>query len=120
MTLAEENVWKFFPALTDDARGNVAIVFGQSTRQEFASAYFMGRLASDPPNVLRPAQLLKAGAAALTWGAAGGKVFYGDYFGATLDPSDGAAWLLGEYVIDADRWGSWIGNVDWGSVGNVR
>jgi hypothetical protein len=114
MTLAEENVWKFFPALTADAGGNVAIVFGQSSRTEYASTYITGRLASDPPNTLRPARLLKAGTGALTWGASAGKVQYGDYFGAAIDPSDGTAWVLGEYVIDADRWGSWIGNVDWG------
>lgn len=117
MTLAEERVWKFFPALTVDTRGNVAIVYGQSSVREFASAYYTGRLASDPPNTLRPSGLLKAGLAALTWGAAQGKVFYGDYFGASIDPLDGSAWLLGEYVLSPDKWGNWIGNLDWATAG---
>lgn len=111
--LGIDGVWHFYPDITVDALNNVTIVFGRSSVSEFASVYYTGRLSTDPPNTLRPSILLKAGTATLNQipDSGRGGIFYGDYFGIALDPSDGSFWMLGEYAKASDAWGTWVGNV---------
>lgn len=112
-TFGADGTWHFFPALTVDPSNNVAIVYGRSNTREFPSAYYTGRLWTDPPNTLRPGALLKAGEASQNhWtGDRSGTQMYGDYFGAALDPVNHSAWIIGEYVKTPDKWGTWVGNI---------
>lgn len=122
-----EGAWLISPAMAVDESGNVAIVHGRTSGEEFPSVYYTGRLASDPLNTLRTSSLLKAGVASLDLGLVGairpgesatgesGAQKYGPYFGAAIDPVDGTAWLLGQYVKATGCWGSWVGHVDFES-----
>jgi len=111
--LGEVGVWSFFPAIAVSSVGNVAFVYSRSSAGEYPSAYYTGRLASDPPNTLRPPTVLKAGNASQSHISVGGGRRWGDYLGAALDPVDDSVWLLGEYMETPDQWGTWIGNLDW-------
>lgn len=110
-----DRVHGFFPAITVDGANNVALVFGVSSTSEFPSAYYTGRLGTDPLSTLRAFTLLKAGEGIQNTptGNFNGRQRWGDYFGAALDPVDGSAWLLGEYVKTADTWGTWVANIGW-------
>ncbi|MBI3490277.1 MAG: fibronectin type III domain-containing protein [Acidobacteria bacterium] len=114
-TFGADRVHGFFPAIMADPSNNVALVFGVSSTTEFPSAYYTGRLGTDPLNTLRAAALLKAGEGIQNTptGDFGGRQRWGDYFGAAFDPADGSAWLLGEYVRTADTWGTWVANIGW-------
>ncbi len=111
-TFGLDGVSHFFPSLMVDGENNLIVVYARSSSTEFPSIYYTGRLGSDPPNTLRPAQLLKSGAASLNLFDSGfNAVRYGDYFGVVLDPSNQSFWLYGEYVRTSDLWGTWVGNV---------
>src|SRR4030095_5161559 len=99
----------FYPAIVADASNNAFIVYGRtSVGGEFPSVYVTGRAATDPVNTLRAPVLLRPGTSALAVGNPGP---YGQYFGAALDPHDGTAWGVGEYVTLASAWGAWVGNL---------
>ena len=57
--------------------------------------------------------LLKAGTATLTLPPSrdGNSIAYGDYFGAALDPVDGTAWVVGEFVSAPNVIATWIGQI---------
>lgn len=114
VVLGEDGVSSFFPAIAVNGQGHVAIVFARSSANEYPSAYYSGRLASDPPSTLRPSAVLKAGNASqsVAEGCCGG-YRWGDYSGAALDPIDDTAWIIGEYTQTTTLWGTWIGRIDW-------
>lgn len=117
--LGEDGVWSIVPTIMADASNNLAILFARTSPSEFPSLYYTVRLATDPPNTLRPRALLKAGAASGTKGFSGyppphpsaGAVFYGDFFGMAVDPVDGSIWMVGEYFEIPDRSTTWVGNL---------
>lgn len=53
-TLADPDGDILFPSLNVDARGNLGIAMSRTSAKEALSIYVTGRLASDPPNTLRP------------------------------------------------------------------
>ena len=105
-------VWRFAPGIMVDASNNLALVYAQSSANEYASAYYSGRLGNDPPNTLslRPSNVLKAGMTTLSV-IVNGRNRFTDYFGIALDPTDDSVWMMGFYTGAADRTGTWVGNV---------
>ena len=120
LTLSEEGVWYLYPALTVSAEGHVAIVMLRVGPNEYASVYYTGRLASDPPGAFRTPVALKLGTANQAFTPvtreSGTYQRFADYSGAALDPSDGTAWVIGEYVYGPCSWGTWVGNISWAIV----
>jgi hypothetical protein len=53
-TLADPDGDILFPSINVDAKGNVGIGMSRTSATEHPSIYVTGRLASDPPNTLRP------------------------------------------------------------------
>ena len=41
---------------------------------------------------------------------------FADFSGAALDPSNGTAWVTGEYIDGRCSWGTWVGNISWAIV----
>jgi hypothetical protein len=113
-TFGADGIWHFAPAIMVDASNNFAMVYARSSPTEFASAYYTGRLATDPPNTLRPGKLLKAGTATLnlidTFNP-GMRNRFTDYFGIALDPIDESFWMMGMYAKAPTMSGTWVGNV---------
>ena len=119
-TFSEEGVWYLYPALTVSAEGHTAIVMLRVGPNDYASVYYTGRLASDPPGTFRTPAALKLGTANQAFTPvtreSGTYQRFADFSGAALDPSDGTAWVIGEYVDGPCSWGTWVGNIGWAIV----
>lgn len=109
-TFGANGIWYFYPTIMVDGSNNLAVVLARSSASEYGSAYYTGRLATDPPSTLQPSALLKAGMATQSLIDGQGRNRYGDYLGISLDPSNGSFWILGEYVVTSTAWGTWVGN----------
>lgn len=113
--LKVDGAWTFFPAVMADEQGNMGMVYGRSSANQFPSLYFTYRRAGDPLNQVRDPVLLREGEASLTTTGEnyipGSGIRYADFFGMSRDPSDRSWWMLGEYVEGPDRWGGWVANV---------
>jgi hypothetical protein len=112
--VGENEVGVHYPALTVDPSNHVALAFGRSSSTEFLSLYATGRLGTDPPNTLRTPLLFKAGDGSLCCVLPGRDgITFADYFGASLDPTDGTVWIVGEYGRASGTLGRgrWVGHV---------
>lgn len=101
--------YALYPAIAGNAEGDFTVVYGRSSEEEFPSLYHRYSDGAWPGDSISRPQLLKEGEASLTTGE--GRIPYGDYFGASLDPTDRSAWLVGEYVMDPGSTGAWVGKV---------
>src|SRR5881296_3228130 len=99
----------FYPALRTDAAGNLVVVFGYSSATEYPETRVATRSVHDPPNTIGAAQVIRAGEGPEASGCPNNSVCrYGDYFGASQDPSDpGIVWVAGEYGT-ANGWATFI------------
>jgi hypothetical protein len=90
----------FFPALATDVSGNLGIVFGVSSKDDYPSLFAVTRAVNAPVNNLSsfiPLALGLATSNAGTSSSGGGR--YGDYFGVTIDPSSpNHFWAVGEFI----------------------
>jgi hypothetical protein len=106
----------FYPGLIIDGDGNLAIVFGYSSPTEYPGLMITGRSFSDSLNTWQKPQVLKAGLGPETSYCTAisrkqAVCRYGDYFGASPDPSTGlVSWVAGEYGTGAG-WGTFIGKL---------
>ncbi|HZY93398.1 MAG TPA: hypothetical protein VFE98_00865 [Candidatus Bathyarchaeia archaeon] len=87
----------FYPALSMDSSNNLVVVYAQSNGFDiYPSLLVTGQAVSDPSNTLRQPVRLRDGTASDKTGR------YGDYFGASTDPSDQTlVWVAGEYHDNA-------------------
>src|SRR2546422_5701103 len=99
----------FYPALRADAAGNLVVVFGYSSATEYPEMRVATRSVHDPPNTIGAPQVIRAGEGPDASGCPNNSVCrYGDYFGASQDPSDpGIVWVAGEYGT-ANGWSTFI------------
>jgi hypothetical protein len=90
----------FYPALALDAAGDLAILVGYSSADEYPGLLVTGRLSRDPAGVLQTPVTVRAGIGVDRSGChpLTAVCRYGDYFGASIDPSDpGRVWFAGEF-----------------------
>src|SRR5213594_3409901 len=89
----------FYPALRTDADGNLIVVFGYSSGSDYPELRVATRSVHDPPNTIGASQVIRVGEGPETSGCPNNSVCrYGDYFGASHDPSEpGIVWVAGEY-----------------------
>ena len=82
----------FYPALGIDSFGNVPVIFGFSSFNDFPSLAATGHIETDSPDSWATPQTIVNGSILAS------NARYGDYFGAGIDPSDPTvAWVAGEY-----------------------
>ncbi len=104
----------YYPAVAIDEAENLVSVFSRSSSTEFPSIYFASRLKSDPRDSMSFPVLIQSGKTNYT----SGHHRWGDYSGASIDPSSGSkVWVGGEYATSATslNWGTWIAEVEAGS-----
>lgn len=91
--------YAFYPALRTDGDGRLFVAFGYSSSGEFPGFMVAMRSSTDPPNQIGSPQLVRAGAGPEAVACdSSGVCRYGDYFGASRDPSDpSVVWVAGEY-----------------------
>ncbi len=99
----------FYPALRTDADGNLIVVFGYSSGSDYPELRVATRSVHDPPNTIGASQVIRVGEGPETSGCPNNSVCrYGDYFGASQDPSEpGIVWVAGEYGT-ATGWATFI------------
>src|SRR5438309_4616494 len=99
----------FYPALRTDADGNLIVVFGYSSASDYPELRVATRSVHDPPNTIGASQVIRVGEGPETSGCPNNSVCrYGDYFGASQDPSEpGIVWGAGEYGTAAG-WATFI------------
>src|SRR2546430_77305 len=99
----------FYPGLRTDADGNLIVVFGYSSGSDYPELRVATRSVHDPPNTIGASQVIRVGEGPETSGCPNNSVCrYGDYFGASQDPSEpGIVWVAGEYGTAAG-WATFI------------
>ncbi|MBN2492863.1 MAG: hypothetical protein JXQ29_18585, partial [Planctomycetes bacterium] len=110
-TFGLDSQWYFYPAVEVNANSEVAIVFNQSSADDYVGIRWTGRRPTDPPNTLQGSALLKAGEAYYVRKASN-RNRWGDYNGASVAP-DGSIWFMSMYARSTppNTWGTWIGRV---------
>lgn len=115
LTYGADGLHYFFPAVATDSSENVVLTFARAGSGEFGSIRHTGRLVSETS--LQGSALLKSGNLCITGGR------WGDYFSAAVDPADGSrVWIYGAWAADVPGvslpwdWGTWIGQVTFGTV----
>ncbi|KYK29798.1 hypothetical protein AYK20_00245 [Thermoplasmatales archaeon SG8-52-1] len=120
-TISDPVMHYFFPTIMVNSGGNLAMGFSGSSPEQYASAYYTGRLASDPPGEMDPPVLLKEGENSYNLIDGYGRNRWGDYSLCSLDPIDEyTLWTIQEYAHSPDgdgenRWGTWIGELEYGN-----
>ncbi|MCA9126212.1 MAG: pre-peptidase C-terminal domain-containing protein [Planctomycetales bacterium] len=99
-------VHAWMPAVAVDGAGNMAVGFALGGPNQFYSAGFTGRLASDPlGSTTNPVQEYASGQANYVANDGSGRNRWGDYSGLAIDPSDDATfWVFNEYASTGNRW----------------
>ena len=118
--------WYGFPSLAVNGSGDVLIGFSSFSENQFASASYAYRAASDPPGTLREERVYKAGEDVYVRDEVQhGANRWGDYSATTVDPvNDTDLWTIQEYAMTMDasnptrggasvasRWGTWWARV---------
>ncbi len=120
-TVSDPVMYYFFPSIMVNAGGNVVMGFSGSHSGQYASAYYTGRLANDPPGEMDPPVLLKAGEDTYNLIDGYGRNRWGDYSLCSLDPTNEyTLWTIQEYAHSINssgqnRWGTWIGELEYGN-----
>jgi len=121
-TISDPVMHYFFPSIMVNVGGDVVMGFTGSHSGQYAAAYYTGRLANDPPGVMAPPVLLKAGEASYNLIDSYGRNRWGDYSLCSLDPTNEQTfWTIQEYAHSHygggdNRWGTWIGELDFGNL----
>jgi hypothetical protein len=102
----------YYPTVEIAANGDLGMTFLQSSPTEYPSMYVTGRQVTDPPGVMRPPVLVKAGEA--PWVTARPSPHEGtDFSGITVDPVTGTSfWAVHAYASAAPtltNWATWVG-----------
>ena len=97
----------YYPALSIDRTGNLGIIFGYSSQSIYPSLLVSTRFAHDILNTIEQPQVLKLGSNNELSNR------YGDYFGASSDPSKDSTiiWIAGQYHA-VKTWSTYIGSLD--------
>jgi len=87
----------------------LVVVFGYSSANDYPEIRVAARSVHDPPNTIGASQIIRVGEGPETSGCPNNSVCrYGDYFGASHDPSEpGIVWVAGEYGTAAG-WATFI------------
>lgn len=105
------------PSLAVNATDDVLVSYSRFSSQQYPSANYSFRSASDPANTLRDDRVLKAGDASYFKTNINGTTNLWGYYGATaVDPAnDSTMWTVQEYAAapsgGVDRWGTWWGRI---------
>ncbi len=120
-TVSDPVMYYFFPSVMVNAGGNVVMGFSGSSSEQYAAAYYTGRLANDPPGEMDPPVLFKAGEDTYNLIDGYGRNRWGDYSLCSLDPTNEyTLWTIQEYAHSINssgqnRWGTWIGELEYGN-----
>jgi len=113
-TIEDSSLYYYFPTIMVNSRGDAIMGFTGSCSNQYAAAYFTGRLVSDPPGEMAEPIMLKEGEDTYNLVDSYGRNRWGDYSLCSLDPVKQTLWTIQEYAhshneTGENRWGTWIG-----------
>ena len=114
--VATPGYYYYYPALRADSKGDLFVIFGYSNSSVYPSVAVAMHGFADPKNTLeQPITFLAAGSGPEVNATGFCPEYpvcrYGDYFGATTDPSDPSfVWVAGQYGSQSG-WSTWIAGV---------
>ncbi|MGH9839546.1 MAG: hypothetical protein ACREEM_12265 [Blastocatellia bacterium] len=103
----------FSPAVMADGESNLTLVFNRCGETEAPSIRFTGRRPSDVANSLHASLLLQRGCSTQSPG-------YAPSSSASIAPEDSSIWIAGQYAATEHDWATWIGEVRFAEVEEVR
>jgi hypothetical protein len=110
LTFGEKGEYYYYPAIRPDSSGNLIAVFNRSSGSENVGVYASGQLVSAPNTFQMPIPI-KLGETSYTISPPR----WGDYSGASVDPSNPArVWIANQYaqsVAGGSQWATWIAQV---------
>jgi hypothetical protein len=100
-----------FPSLAVNKNNDLLIGYSRFAADQFASANYSFRAATDPIETLRADTVLKEGEAAYVKDFGGTRNRWGDYSSTVVDPANEIdLWTLQQYAASpANTWGTWWG-----------
>ncbi len=105
-----------FPSVAVNRNNDVLLAYSRFAPDQYATASYSLRLATDPLGELQPDTLLKRGEAPYQRGS--GENRWGDYSATVVDPVDGVSfWTVQTYAASTssgsgNRWGTWWGRIE--------
>ena len=111
-----------FPSIAVNRKNDALVGYSSFGTNQYASANYSFRLATDPPNTMQADQLLKAGEGPYFKTFSGNENRWGDYSMTVTDPLNGVdMWTIQEFAAtpfgnnpnatNSGRWGTWWGRV---------
>ena len=100
----------FYPAVVLDGKGDLIVLFGFSSASSYPGIMLTAQKATEAPGSYEPPVVVLAGSGPQTSLPTEGVVRYGDYFGASIDPTNSSVvWLAGQYGRSGKAgWGTHI------------
>jgi hypothetical protein len=99
------DAYTYFPSISVDQCGNMALGFAASASSIDAGAYYANRYASDTAGTLQSTGTLATGLGGYVIIDSIGRNRWGDYTGMALDPESEAAFLVyNEYAGSSNNW----------------
>ena len=99
----------FFPSLSVNAFGDVAMGFTAASADTYASAWFTGRRGSDAPGQMADPQPYRVGSGPINLIDGFGRNRWGDYSLTTIDPDDPFTfWTIQSYGRSTNTWSTEI------------
>jgi len=112
-TISSSTHWYMMPSISVNANDEAVLGFSGSNADQFAGAYFAGRVATDPAGQMSDPVLLKSGNAAYNTVDSSGVNRWGDYSLTSVDPTDDVTiWTIQEFTRSTDQWGTRIGKLE--------
>jgi hypothetical protein len=107
-TAATDPRMYYYPAISVNGQGHVALGFSGSKSTEYVAAYTCGRLSSDAAGTMQAIATVKAGAGSYNQ-VVSGLNRWGDYSYTSVDPNnDMGIWTMQEYTRGTNNWGTWV------------
>jgi hypothetical protein len=90
----------FFPSIAVNSNEDVIVGFSASASTIFPGAYYAGRFVGDPAGTVNSSVVVRAGLDFYVRTFGGPRNRWGDYTGASVDPTDDKAfWIFNEYAL---------------------
>ena len=103
--------WYFYPAIEIDQNHNITATYSRSGDTAYAGAFYSTKLASAPAGFTE-SYPLKYGMGNYVKDFGSGRNRWGDYNGINVDPTNWSdIWMFGEYVVSANTWATWWGQI---------
>jgi hypothetical protein len=105
----------WMPAIAVSGQGHMMIGASAAGSNEYINAVAIGRLASDPPGMIRDPGVFTSASAAYNASERFGSTTmrrWGDYSHSMVDPCDDMTmWTVQQYTAETDKWGIAVGRM---------